>query len=197
MFLTKEGSRNSYNNRSKSEIFKKNFKKLFHSEPPHMDTVHLAMEALETQELESLKTYLISKLLKKKVFHSQRLLGKYHLVAIDGTGKYGFEAEPYAECPYRTSEKGKKTWSQPILEAHWVGHNGMSLSMATEWIVNEVDYDPKDEKKKQDCELKAFARLAETLKKQHPDLPICILADGLYPNETFLKFVRKMAGVTL
>ena len=35
---------------------------------------------------------------------------------------------------------------------------------------------------KQDCELKAFKRLAEKIKKRFPRLPIQILLDGLYPN---------------
>jgi hypothetical protein len=40
---------------------------------------------------------------------------------------------------------------------------------------------------KQDCERKAFIRLAAKLKKQYPRLPICILADGLYPYENAFK----------
>lgn len=37
---------------------------------------------------------------------------------------------------------------------------------------------------KQDCELKGVVRLAAKLKKAFPGLPICILTDGLYPNQT-------------
>jgi hypothetical protein len=37
---------------------------------------------------------------------------------------------------------------------------------------------------KQDCERKAFVRLADKLKRQYPRLPICLLADGLCPNRT-------------
>jgi hypothetical protein len=35
--------------------------------------------------------------------------------------------------------------------------------------------------------LKAFKRLAAKLKKQFPRLPICITADGLYPNQGFFE----------
>ncbi|CAB5508475.1 hypothetical protein AZO1586I_2750, partial [Bathymodiolus thermophilus thioautotrophic gill symbiont] len=38
---------------------------------------------------------------------------------------------------------------------------------------------------KQDCERKAFTRLAARLKQDFPRLPILILADGLYPYEGF------------
>lgn len=191
MFLTKEESRNSFNNKRKSSIFKNNFRKLFGHELPHMDTVNLAMHALDPKELESVKTWLMQQLFKKKTFHSQRLFNQYYLVAIDATWKYRFDSEPYAQCPFRTSKTGAVSFLQPVLEAHLVGSNGMSLSLGTEWILNGEEYDPCDEKKKQDCEQKAFIRLAETLKKRHPHLPICILADGLYPNATFFSLCEQ------
>ena len=54
-----------------------------------------------------------------------------------------------------------------ILEAKLVGSNGFCLSLATEWIENTAhDYD------KQDCEIKAFKRLAEKLKKSFKRLKI-------------------------
>ena len=74
-----------------------------------------------------------------------------------------------------------------VLEAKLVCSNGFSISMATEWILNpeDGDYD------KQDCELKAFLRLAEKIKKQYPRLPILMLADGLYPNNTGFGICKK------
>ena len=68
-----------------------------------------------------------------------------------------------------------------MLEARLVTPNGFSISLASEWIENpeDEDYD------KQDCERKAFKRLAAKLKKAYPRLPIIILADALYPYEGF------------
>jgi len=63
---------------------------------------------------------------------------------------------------------------------------GFSISLATEYIENPSgDYD------KQDCELKAFRRLTLKLKKMYPRLPVCIVADGLYPNKTFFDICKK------
>ncbi|MBF0297380.1 MAG: hypothetical protein HQK51_01590 [Oligoflexia bacterium] len=64
------------------------------------------------------------------------------------------------------------------MEAKLVTSSGFVISIGTEWIENEGEYD------KQDCETKAFARLAEKIKKNFPRLPICVVADGLYPNQT-------------
>ena len=62
----------------------------------------------------------------------------------------------------------------------------MAISIATEWIRNDSgkEYD------KQDCELKAFKRLAAKIKKAYPRMPIVILADGLYANQTFFKICQ-------
>jgi hypothetical protein len=63
-----------------------------------------------------------------------------------------------------------------VLEAKLVTESGLCISLATEWIEN-----PSGEYDKQDCERKAFVRLSEKIKKYFPRLPLCLLADGLYP----------------
>ena len=56
--------------------------------------------------------------------------------------------------------------------------------MAAATIENPADYD------KQECEQKAFKRLAERLKSFFPRLRICIHADGLYPNAPFFEICQ-------
>jgi hypothetical protein len=48
-----------------------------------------------------------------------------------------------------------------------------------------------NEKNKQDCEQRAFKRLAERLKKSFSHLPIMVLLDGLYPNGPVMEICRK------
>ena len=69
-----------------------------------------------------------------------------------------------------------------VLEAKLVTRDGHAFSLASEWIEN-----PSGDFDKQDCERRAFIRLAAKLKKQYPRLLICILADGLYPYENAFK----------
>ena len=62
-----------------------------------------------------------------------------------------------------------------------------------------LEYDPNDESNigkseeaiKQDCESKAFKRLAGRLKKACPHLKIMALLDGLYANGPIVKLCRK------
>ncbi len=92
-----------------------------------------------------------------------------------------FDKQHCEQCLHKTSKKGHTTWMHHVLEARLVTANGFSISLMSEWIENPADkaYD------KQDCERKAFTRLASRLKQAFPRLPILILADGLYPYEGF------------
>jgi len=168
LFLFKQGSRNSYNNNRKDKDFQTNYTKLFGMGLPHMDTVNDLLEKLPPAELEKVKTKMIGELIEKKVFYQRRLLGKYYVVAIDGTGINSYSEKHCDKCLTRTSKSGKQTWFHNVLEAKLVLPKGLSLSLASEWIENEKeDYD------KQDCELKAFKRLSKKLKKSFPRLPAC------------------------
>ncbi len=89
--------------------------------------------------------------------------------------------------PYLIKHCGNTSWFHNVLEARLVTRNGFSLSIATEWIENaEFGYD------KQDCELKAFNRLSENIKKKFPQLSICIVVDGLYANKALFDRCKQM-----
>jgi len=81
---------------------------------------------------------------------------------------------------------GNTTWHLYVLEAKLVTKNGFAVSIATEWIENGEEYE------KQDCESKAFLRISQKIKSEFPRLPILVLADGLYPNDTVLTQCRKL-----
>jgi len=190
MYIFKECSRNSFNQDRATERFRSNYRRIFGLDLPHMDTVDKVLRQISQDELVQLKNTLIRQLFKRRVLHRFRLFKKWFGVAVDATGYASFgEVEPYKGCPYRVikgkkGKKDKKIYIQPILEAKIVCKNGFSLSIATEWVLNGEKY------KKQDCELKAFKRLAAKLKKYFPRLSICILADGLYPNKSIFDICR-------
>ncbi|MCP4135390.1 MAG: hypothetical protein GY754_30755 [bacterium] len=182
LFLFKRGSRNSMNLDRESEQFLENHKGLFGAALPHMDTVSRVLKELSEEHLESIRKYMLKELLQKRVLHKYRYLDRYFIIAIDGTGVYSYTEEPYPGCPYK-ERNGKKYYQQPVLEAKLVCSNGFSLSIGSEWIVNE------DGATKQDCETKAFHRLAEQLKKDYSRLPICLVLDGLYANGPIMEKV--------
>jgi len=184
LYVLKQETRHGLNQKRKTAKFKKNYERCFKMRLPHMDTVTDVLEVLHPKLLEQLSIDLVKLLLRKRIFHKYRLLNKYFLVAVDATGYASYEKAPNWPCPHKTSKNGKTWWTQPILCAKLVFPNGLCIHLLTEWIINESEYD------KQDCETKAFKRMAPKLKAFFPRLPICILADALYATGPFFEICK-------
>jgi hypothetical protein len=178
LFLFKAGSRNQLNNNRSDGYFSANYHRLFGMKLPHSDPVNAVLRELPNNRLEQVKMDMMSGMFEQKWLRDYRLLNRYYLVAVDATGIVSFDRPHCAHCLTKKSKNGQITYFHYVLEAKLVTRDGHALSLATEWIEN-----PAGEFDKQDCERKAFIRLAEKLKKQYPRLPVCILADGLYPYE--------------
>jgi predicted exporter len=57
----------------------------------------------------------------------------------------------------------------------------MALSQATEFIENsDANAALGADARKQDCELKALSRLMPNLRREYPQLRLCLTGDGLY-----------------
>jgi hypothetical protein len=141
---------------------------------PHGDTLNYGYQRLQVDEVQEVVCRSVETLIRKKVL-PYRLLGVYFLVAMDGTGVLTFHKRHCPHCLTKTLPNGVTIYYHPVLEAKLVTSNGFAFSLMTEFIEN-IDLSAD----KQDCELKAFYRLAKRLKQRFPRLPICLLLDGLY-----------------
>jgi len=82
-----------------------------------------------------------------------------------------------------------------VLEAEIALGESLIISMAGEFIENNGEDAGQqkamsEEEKKQDCEIKAFKRLAAKIKRVFPRLPILLLADSLYASEPVMDICR-------
>lgn len=146
---------------------------------PHYVTVNECLKKLDNTELEKIRKKMIYSLIRKKSFDSAKFLGKSWLVIVDATQLFSFRKRHCEHCLTKTFNKGTEEESSiyyhQVLEAKIVLDDDTLVSIATEFIGNEAE-----NMTKQDCEITAFKRLAESLKKMFPRLPICILGDSLY-----------------
>jgi len=108
---------------------------------------------------------MVRRLMEMRLLQPARLFGRWWLIAIDGT----------LQDRGRRTRKGEARYRY-VVEAKLVGPFGTMFSLMTEF--RDV-CDPVREK--EDCELNAFRRLAKCLAAEFPNLPICLLLDGLYP----------------
>lgn len=177
IFLTRSGSRNQFD-LSVNQNMADNILKLFGVKLSNGDNLDKVISRLSAECLSELKVKMIKHLISKKRLDHLRFDGHF-LIAFDGTGLYHYDYEPFEGCPYKVHGDAKIYYVQ-VLEAKLVGKGGWSMSIATEWLHNSEDISLKN---KQDCELKAFKRLAQKVKDQFQRLPVIVLADGLYAND--------------
>jgi hypothetical protein len=171
-------------------IFYENLKQLFPEleSLPHQDTLCRLLQKIEVDKIESGYLKLLRRLIRKKKF-AQYLANKRYLVALDGTQKFTLK-EYWGEEYLQRHMKGQDEEPQYyvyILEAKLVFPNGLVLPLMSEFLDNTVD----EVTDKQDCELKAFRRLAARINKAFPKLQITLLLDGLYANGPVIALCRK------
>jgi len=152
---------------------------------PHGDTLDATFSNLKADQIQTVVIGMTETLIRKKVLYNYRLLGVYFIVAIDGTGTISFNRRHCPHCLTRT-RNGQTLYCHPVLEAKIVTSNGFAFSLMTEFIEN-----PGDKAAKQDCELKAFYRLAERLKIRFPRLPILLSMDGLFAGGPTFDLCRR------
>jgi len=157
---------------------------------PHGDTVKRIFSRIDPEEIQEILVNIVKQLINKKVFDRHKIINGY-IVNIDGTQKYcsdyPFSAEAL-EKEVETKDGKKKQYYVYILEANIIFENGLSIPLLTEFCEFSKD---DFENNKQDCELKAFRRLASKLKEFFPRLPIVLNLDGLYPNGPIMRFCRE------
>lgn len=160
---------------------------------PHYVTINEFLSKMDEGELEKLRSRMIHALLRRRKFEQARLLGEYWTVIFDATGLFHFKERHCPHCLKKVLNKGTKdertVYYHHVLEAKLVLGDGFVISIGTEFIENE-----NEDVSKNDCETKAFKRLAEKLKKDYPRLKICVLADSLYASEPVFEKCTKDNG---
>ncbi len=192
-FVYQMASRREANRKMTRPMFLQNLQTLFPELEmvPHQDTLNRLLIGIEVNELETIPAELVRKFIRQKKF-ARYLIDNSYPIAIDGTQKHVSTTLPSAEWQQRTINKGKegeKThYYVYVLEANLSFANGMVIPLMTEFL----DYTEGDTgTKKQDCELKAFKRLAARLKREFSHLRIMLLLDGLYANGPVMEICRK------
>jgi hypothetical protein len=148
---------------------------------PHNDTLMRLLTNIDVAQIEQGLIKCIQKLIRNKKF-IRYLIDKHYPIAIDGTQKMIRDYIWSEQCQERTVGKEGQKYKQYyvyVLEASLAFQNGMTIPLMSEFLsYAEGDID----RKKQDCETKAFKRLAKRLKSTFKRLPIMLLLDGLYAN---------------
>ena len=191
-FVFQTSSRREANRELSGPMLLEHLRRLFPEmdKIPHQDTLHRLLCGIDVEAIQQTHLEMIRRLIRNKKFHRWLIAGCYP-VAIDGTQKVVRRDQLSPEWLQRRINAGQDGESTQyyvyVLEAHLAFHNGLTLPLMSEFL-NYAEGDTDTDK--QDCETKAFHRLARRLKTAFPRLPLMLLLDGLYPNGPVLKTCR-------
>jgi len=196
MFVYQMSSRREANREMSLPMFLQNLQLLFPEleSLPHADTLNRLLARIDGNHIQESLIELIAQLIRNKKF-SRYLIAHCYPIAIDGTQKLQRNwrwSEQCLERQVQTKQEEGTAGTRPqyyvyVLEAKLAFADGLTIPLLSEFL----DYDLGDQQKnKQDCELKAFYRLADRVKKYFSHLPILVLLDGLYANGPVVELCR-------
>jgi len=181
-FLSRKGSRNGFDQQRQSGQAAYNMGALcgqgpedprFEAEPTVTCSDNAAHHAsrVDSELVAQIPVLMFHDLLERRTFDGVRLFDRWYVMVVDGSVK--------EKCRQGFAEGGKSSTGtgryRYVLQLSVIGPEGTLLPLMHE----EMDViNPQTEK--EDCELKAFERLAQRLKKEFPKLAICLVADSLY-----------------
>lgn len=105
-----------------------------------------------------------------------RLDNKYYMVAIDGTEYFCSDSVHCDNCMVRLRNKKEQYYHQLVAAVLVHPDTKQVVPLAVEPIIRS------DGAKKNDCERNATKRLLQRLRRQHPQLNILVVEDGLASN---------------
>ena len=155
--------------------------------PVHQTLEHF-LSHVDCAAWAELRAKMVQRLIRMKALDDGRLQG-YLVVAIDATGWLSFD---YPHCPLCLTQKqgDHTTYFHLVLEAKLLGPAGLAISLGTEFIEQQPDPKLPADERKQDCELKALARFAPSLKQDFPQTPFCLTGDALYSCGTAIQIAK-------
>lgn len=197
-------SRREANRKMTLPQFEANLRLLFPDleQLPHNDTLARLLAQIDVEEIEQAHLDMLEHLIRNKKFR-RFLIARCYPIAIDGSQKFVRDELWDEECLERKvrsqknedKEKGPepapetaKQYYVNVLESCLAFQNGMVIPLLSEVLsFNQGD----SERDKQDCEQRAFKRLAQRLKKRFSHLPVMVLLDGLYANGPVMELCRQ------
>lgn len=166
---------------------------------PHHVTENDYLERLNPNELQGAIQDIVYDLIRRKSFDGAKFMGKW-IIIIDGTQLYSGDREINEKCLERHHNKGTEqetvNYHVDVLEAKIYLGSDLVCSICSEFIENngedaEKQKNMSETERKQDCELKAFKRMSEKLKKAFPRLPILLLMDSLYASKSVMDLCKE------
>lgn len=155
---------------------------------PSDDELRYALSHVPTSFFNRTLRSLHQRLERKKQVQAFRLLDKYDLIALDGSGQISSYKIHCEKCLTRNKTNKPPLYLHGQLVASLISaKHPVSLSMSYEPIEN---IGVVGEYEKNDCEINAAKRLLKRMKSHYPKRPFCITGDNLFSAQTITEQIK-------
>jgi hypothetical protein len=164
-----------------------NLKSLFGIQHVPSDTqMRTILDDVAPQELRPAYTDVFRQLQRGKALEPFVFFQGHYLMALDGTSYFSSEKIHCSSCLEKKSRNGKITYSHQMLGAALVHPDRKEvIPLCPEPIIKQ-DGDTKN-----DCERNASRRFFGHFRREHPKLPVVVVADALSANAPLIADLRE------
>ena len=155
-------------------------------ELPYWETIQDVFVNIKTDELRNIQKYIVKSLVRSKMFDKYKYNDYFQLV-VDGTGLSKHNYNLNDNCIQKKYKDGSIVYFKYVLECKLIV-GSIVISIDSEWIENDTSL---SEKEKQDCEIKAFQRIAKRIKNNYPKYKFIITADALYCTAPMINICKE------
>lgn len=141
---------------------------------------------MKFDELRNIQKYIVKTLIRSKMFDKYKFNGAFQ-IAFDGTGLSSHDYNLNNNCLARKQKDGIIKYYKYVLECKLLVGN-IVISLDSEFIENK---EMLNEKQKQDCEINAFKRLVNRIKKNFPKQKFIVTGDALYAAKPIIEICEK------
>jgi hypothetical protein len=172
------------------EVIKHNLKTLYHVEDAPCDTsMRERLDEVDPHSIRPAFTAVFSLLQRGKVLEDYRFLGKYLLIACDGTGMFSSESVHCGNCCEKHHKDGRVTYYHQMLGAVVVHPDQQEVFPLCPEPISKSDGSTKN-----DCEQNAMKRLLVDFQKEHPHLEVIFTEDALSAKGPYLRRIKEIGA---
>jgi hypothetical protein len=149
---------------------------------PCNDTLDDYLATVGAGPVAGVRARMMGRLVRMRALDSARVQGCL-VMAVDGSGYLVFRSRHCEHCLVKRA--GEQTlYCHQVLEGKVLGPAETALSIGSEFIDNRhlagTPAEAGEQRRKQDCELKASRRLLQAVREEFPQLRLCLSLDALY-----------------
>ncbi|EFK09217.1 conserved domain protein [delta proteobacterium NaphS2] len=170
-----------------------NLESIYHVESIPCDSqMRTILDEVDPVEIRPAYKNIFSKLQRGKALERLAFFQGCYLLSLDGTGYFSSKKIFSDNCLQKVNKKtGEITYYQQMLGAAIV-HPDLKevIPLAPEFIIKQ------DGQSKNDCERNAAKRFFDSLRKDHPHLPVIITEDALSSNAPHIREAENTIFIT-